>query len=178
MKKAWIVAGLVVLAVFGRVLIPVPNFSPVTGITMFTTWMYGPVIGLAVSLASMIGSDIILAFRQTYTDFWGFMSFQPIVYLSMALMVGITYLLRKNMVWWKAGGTALTNSLVFFILSNLFVWLDFQGWGMYPKTFEGLIQCYVMAIPFVWPTVLSDLAFTMGLYGLTRKVSVLQPSLA
>lgn len=45
-------------------------------------------------------------------------------------------------------------SFSFFLISNFGVWLSW-----YPRTFEGLIQCYVLALPFYQNTFLGDLFF-------------------
>lgn len=45
-------------------------------------------------------------------------------------------------------------SFLFFLLSNLGVW-----WFWFPQTLEGLIACFVAALPFYQNTFLSDLFF-------------------
>jgi hypothetical protein len=47
-------------------------------------------------------------------------------------------------------------SFSFFLISNLGVWLYW-----YPNTFEGLIRCYLYALPFFWNTLLSDSLFNV-----------------
>ncbi|HKS85566.1 MAG TPA: DUF6580 family putative transport protein [Pseudolabrys sp.] len=53
-------------------------------------------------------------------------------------------------------------SLLFFIMTNFAVWAVS---GMYPRTLQGLIQCYVAALPFLDKTVLGDLFWTAVLFG-------------
>ena len=48
---------------------------------------------------------------------------------------------------------ALSGALVFFIITNFGVWLS----GTYGLTIEGLINCYVLAIPFFGYTAISYL---------------------
>ncbi len=45
----------------------------------------------------------------------------------------------------KMTGMGIVSSIVFFIWTNFGVWL---GWDMYPHTLSGLIQCYIMGLPF------------------------------
>ena len=59
------------------------------------------------------------------------------------------------------GGT-LAASVLFFCLTNFAVWM--QG-GLYPLTFEGLIACYVAAIPFFGNTLLGNFVFSGLLFG-------------
>ena len=58
---------------------------------------------------------------------------------------------------------AILSSVIFFVITNFTVWL-FSGY--YPKTYEGLVLCYTMAIPFFRNTILSTLLYT-GLFVMT-----------
>jgi hypothetical protein len=62
-------------------------------------------------------------------------------------------------------GTALLSSILFFVITNFGVWLTGGGW-FYPRTWQGLVECYVMAIPFFRNTLAGDLVFTGVLFGL------------
>ena len=55
--------------------------------------------------------------------------------------------------------TVLGSSLLFFIVSNLGVWLLY-----YPLTLEGLITCFTLAIPFFGNTIAGDLVYTAVLF--------------
>ena len=54
------------------------------------------------------------------------------------------------------GGAALAAAVSFFLVSNFAVW---AVWNMYPKTFSGLMACYVAAIPFFKKGIASDFLF-------------------
>jgi hypothetical protein len=60
------------------------------------------------------------------------------------------------------GAAAVAGSILFFILTNFGMWL-FSG--IYPLTREGLVACYVAAIPFFQNTLAGDLTFTAALFG-------------
>ena len=57
-------------------------------------------------------------------------------------------------------GAALASSVLFFVISNFGSWLAF-----YPRTLDGLIDCYVKAIPFFRYTLASNALFTLVLFG-------------
>jgi hypothetical protein len=59
-------------------------------------------------------------------------------------------------------GAALASSIIFFVLTNFGVWA-FGSW--YPKTWEGLVACYVAAIPFFHNTLLGDAFYVSVLFG-------------
>src|SRR5262249_8015345 len=66
--------------------------------------------------------------------------------------------------------TMVPCSVLFFLLSNGAVWA-FSG--MYSLTWQGLVQCYVAALPFLENTVLGDLVWTAFLFGGPRLVQLL-----
>ncbi len=51
------------------------------------------------------------------------------------------------------------------LTTNIGVWL---GSGFYPQTTEGLIACYIAALPFFGNTLVSTVAFSGLFYGLMR----------
>jgi hypothetical protein len=64
-------------------------------------------------------------------------------------------------------GVAFLASLVFFIVSNFGVWREGQ---LYPMTISGLIECYVMGIPFFGRQMIGDVGFTIGLFELAKRL--------
>ena len=48
--------------------------------------------------------------------------------------------------------------ILFFIISNFGVWLT---GSLYQQSLEGLIQCYIMALPFFTNTLLSTIIFAL-----------------
>ena len=56
---------------------------------------------------------------------------------------------------------SLGASVIFFVLSNLGVWLSEQG---YPLTMGGLVACYTMALPFFQNTLIGDLFYALVLF--------------
>lgn len=49
-------------------------------------------------------------------------------------------------------------SLFFYFYTNFGVWF-LDAFGMYPKTLTGLIECYVMGLPFLRLNLLGNLLF-------------------
>jgi FtsH-binding integral membrane protein len=76
--------------------------------------------------------------------------------------VWIGQFLRTNRSVPRILGAALTSSVLFFLTTNFDVW---AFGSMYPMTFDGLLACYVAAIPFFWNTVQGDLLYTAILFG-------------
>ena len=77
------------------------------------------------------------------------------VYSSLFVIYLIGYYFIKNISFKNVLLGAVIGSFIFFVLTNLGVW--FIG---YPKTTDGLIACYVAAIPFYKNTLLSAIIYT------------------
>ena len=110
----------------------------------------------------------------------GFHNQMPMVYLSFALIVLVGRWVREKKTTFRIGEGALLSSLLFFVLSNFGVWA-FDA--IYPKTAQGLIACYVAAVPFFQQTLAGDAVYTAALFGglalAERWIPVLrEPSLA
>jgi hypothetical protein len=51
-------------------------------------------------------------------------------------------------------GMGILSSMIFFIWTNFGVWIE---WNMYAHTWQGLMQCYLMALPFFKMNLLGNL---------------------
>lgn len=140
-KRESILILFVAVAVLVRLLPHPPNFTPVTALAIFgATTFNNKALGTILPLIALGISDIFLGF-STIT-FWVYGSFILISLLS---------------IYWKEVKLqyVLLSSSVFFIVTNFGVWI--LG---YPKSLEGLVLCYTLAIPFFLNSVLGDLFFT------------------
>jgi hypothetical protein len=72
-------------------------------------------------------------------------------------------LLRKTESPLRIGAVTVGASLLFFLTTNFAAWLA-QSLP-YGYSFEGLVNCYVAAIPFYRGTFLGDVAFSAALFG-------------
>jgi hypothetical protein len=61
-------------------------------------------------------------------------------------------------------GFSLLVCIIFFLLSNFFVWNSGSGFGR-PHTFEGLMLCYADGLPFLGYSIAATLLFSGILFG-------------
>jgi len=143
-KRNITILSMMVLAVITRLLPHPPNVAPITGIALFAGYSFNDKrMAFLLPLVCMFITDIFLGFHMI----------MPFVYLAF---MGISYMGINSE---KIGnGTILKSSTLFFVLTNLGVWL--MG---YPHTIQGLITCYTLALPFFVNTILGDLFFTHSL---------------
>ncbi|OIO39084.1 MAG: hypothetical protein AUJ71_01555 [Candidatus Omnitrophica bacterium CG1_02_49_16] len=152
---------LVLVGVTMRVLPHPDNFTPVTAIALFSGVVLAPQIALGLPLIVMIASDLILGPHALYPLTWG--SFFLVSLLGVAI--------RKDARISRIFLGTLGGSLLFYLVTNLGVFL-FQA--MYEKSLSGLVQCYVMALPFFRNSLLGDLFFSglfFGVFALVKNYS-------
>jgi hypothetical protein len=145
--------AMVLAAAASRLIPHPPNLASISAIALFGgAYFSDRRLAFLIPLAALLLSDLIL----------GFYSHMEIIYLSFAFIVCIGLWLQKRRSAFHIAGAALASSVLFFLLTNFGVWA-FES--LYPKTLEGLIACYVAAIPFFQNTLQGDLFFTVVLFG-------------
>ena len=167
-----------VLAQFGMALEPGSttypwNLSPFLPICLFGGAMFARArMAYLVPFAAWLLGDLGIWALTGRSD-WAFYAHQPVIYLSFALVAFIGFALRRERSWKRVAGAGLGASLGFFVLSNFGVWA-FGGGAIYPLNFAGLVECYVMAIPYLRNTLVSMAVFLPVLFSrvtLTRPTS-------
>lgn len=158
--------SIILLAAASRLIPHPPNVTPLTAVALFGgAYFSDRRLAFLVPLTALFLSDLIL----------GFYHHMEVVYLSFALIVAIGLWLQKHRTVFPIACAALASSVLFFVLTNFGVWA-FDA--LYPKTLEGLMACYVAAIPFFRNTLLGDLSYTVVLFGgfalLERRIPVLR----
>ena len=138
-----------------------PNFAPITAIALFGGIYFSKRISLTIPILAMMISDMFLGLYQPIL-----MAF---VYGSFLLSVVLGFWLKKHKKWHTVLGTSLLAGLIFFLLTNLAVWI-FTPW--YAKTLHGLIQCYLVALPFFRMTLLGNLFYVTIFFGAYEIVEI------
>ena len=128
-----------------------PNFTPILALAIFGgAYFPNKIAALTLPVIAMFLSDLIL----------GFHSQMYVVYGTIVILSFLGNIIKtkniKNLVI-----SGLAGSLFFFIITNFSVWIS---GSLYPLTFDGLIQCYIMAIPFFHNTLISTLLFLSVLF--------------
>ena len=160
--------AIILAAALSRLIPHPPNMTSVTAVALFGgAYFSDRRLAFLVPLAALFLSDLVL----------GFYHHMEIVYASFALIVCIGLWLQKNRSALHIAGAALASSVLFFVLTNFAVWA-FDS--LYPMTLDGLIACYVAAIPFFRNMLLGDVLYTVLLFGgfalLERRFSMLHES--
>ncbi len=158
---------LIVLGICSRLVPHISQFTAILAVTMFAGLYLKPRQALIVPLILMMVTDIIIGFHDTMWFTYGSM-----IAISF---IGIWLKERKSFVNVLSG--SIISALLFFVVTNFGAFLS-----LYPRTWVGLQECYVMAIPFFRSTLLSTMAYSLVLYAgyewlLKRSPSVVRQAL-
>ena len=167
-SRLGLLIGMIFAAAGMRFLPHPPNFESIGAIALFAgahfddkRWAF------VLPLAAMLLSDAVIGFHAQ----------MPIVYGTFALVVCMGFFLRERRTALNIAGAAAAASTLFFVITNFGVWA-FDG--LYPRTFEGLVVCYIAAIPFFGNTLAGSLFYTAVLFGgfalAERKITVFAPA--
>lgn len=138
----------------------VPNFTPIGALALFGAAYGSRRSAIFVPLAALAISDLFIGGHPTIPYVYG--SFVLIALLGMVVF-------RNGVTRTRAVTASVAASAIFFLVSNFGHWL---AGTMYPRTFEGLLTCYAMALPFLRGTMIGDLFYVgilFGGYALARR---------
>lgn len=161
-----VITLIVLFAALSR-LIPHPsNFTPIGAMALFGAAYYSKRhLAFLIPIFSMWISDLILnnvVYSAYFNHFVWFYKGSVFTYGAFVLIVVLGMFLLKKINVSNLIFSALSASVIFFVVSNFGVWLTS---GMYPHTFSGLIACYIAGIPFFHNTLLGDFVYAGVMFG-------------
>ena len=84
------------------------------------------------------------------------------IYLAFATILCMGFLLKEKKTALRVTTASLAAATFFFVVSNFAVWA-FDG--LYPLTLQGLVTCYIAAIPFFQNWLVATLFYSAVLFG-------------
>ena len=139
-----IAIGVIVVLSASRFIPHPPNFTSLIALSFYIPAIFGikfiPVVILALFL-----TDIIIGFHLTMLFTFG-----------SVLVIGVLSKYLHNTILTRVFG-ALCGAVLFYLLTNFGVWIN----GSYGYTLDGLIACYILALPFFGNTIVSTLLFSV-----------------
>ena len=148
-KNLILATGVIILLAFSRIIPHPPNFTPILSMAFFAGAILDRrLFAYFVIISSMLISDLYL----------GFHSSMLVVYFSISLSVLLGTIIHKRLNIIN-GLLGLSGSvLLFYLITNFAVW---YGSGMYTNNFQGLIECYILALPFLQNTISSTMLYSL-----------------
>lgn len=144
---------LIFLGVSSRTLFHLgPNVEYVTAASLLSGYYLGKKWGTVVPVAIMVISDWIIGTTSIFIFTW-----------SAYVIFGLAgYFFRKiNIEKYKIFrifALSISAGLFFYFWTNFGVWF-LDPWGMYSKTFEGLVNCYILGLPFLKYNLIGNIVF-------------------
>ena len=121
-----------------------PNFTPVIAMAFYLPIFFGmwciPFLLLAFAI-----TDFFIGFHSLLVWTWG-----SLALISLISKFSNNILSRLFL--------SFVGAVMFYIISNFGVW--FSG-SLYQYSIDGLIQCYIMALPFFTNTFFSTIIFSL-----------------
>lgn len=152
-----VVVLLIGLAVLARLLPHPANFAPVAAVAIFGGAVLPRRLAVITPLLAMVVSDVIIGVYD-----WRIMC---TVWACYAVTAYVSNCVLKKPTVVRGMALTLVASTFFFVVTNLAVW---AASGMYAHTWQGLGDCYYMALPFFRNTVFSDVLYTVLLFAAWR----------
>ena len=145
-KNSYLPFSLILIITLSRI-IPHPyNFTPLMAAGIFSGFYFRQFfLGLFVIILSMFIGDLYLGFHDTM--------FFTYIALIIPVILGIFI---KQFKFLEIIITGLIASTCFFLITNFGAWITLD---MYVKDFDGLINAYILAIPFFHNTLISTFLY-------------------
>ena len=153
LKKEIFPISLILILAFARLIPHPPNFTPIIAVALISGYFFKNInLSLLILLVAMLLSDLFIGFYENMI----------FVYASLLLITFVFHKISKKINYKNLFIYCFAGSLIFFIFSNFGVWalgspgvLDVA----YERNLSGLVECYILAIPFFGNTFLSTLIF-------------------
>ena len=149
--------ALLLIGILSRMIFHAPNFTPVLALALFGGMTLKKEQALWMPLALMAVSDLIIGLHDMIALTWGSIFLISLLGLWQRQHRGAGRILMMS----------VFSSAVFFVVTNFGAWLI-----MYPKTVQGFIECYMLAVPFFRNTLAGTVVYSgvlFGIYELTAR---------
>ena len=128
-----------------------PNFTSLLALSFYIPALIG-IRYLPALIMSFVITDFVIGFHGTTLFTWG-----SVVVIALGSKFFISSIFTRI-------SGALLVACLFFIITNFGVW----SLGSYGYTFEGLLTCYTLAIPFFAYTMISTFIFSGVIEGIYK----------
>ena len=166
LKKEIFPISLILILALARLIPHPPNFTPIIAVAIMSGYFFKNInLSFLALIVAMLVSDLFIGFYENVI----------FVYASLLLITFIFYKISNKISFKNLFIYGFAGSLIFFIVSNFGVWaLGSPGVYdiAYEKNLNGLMQCYILAIPFFGNTFLSTLIFAYPAIFIYKSLNV------
>tara|TARA_Y100000590_G_scaffold35363_1_gene38403 strand:+ start:1921 stop:2415 length:495 start_codon:yes stop_codon:yes gene_type:complete len=128
-----------------------PNFTSLIALSFYIPAVFGFKYIFILMLCFLI-TDLFIGFHSLTLFTWG-----------SVILIGYLSKFFINSFLSRISG-AIISAFIFFLVTNFGVWIL----GSYGYTFNGLVMCYMLAIPFFGNTLVSTILFSLVIEGILK----------
>ena len=144
------------LLILSRYMNDIPNFTPTIALILFSNYFINDkYISMFTVLTSQIIADIFIG---TY-------SYIFFVYFSYIIIILVGEFYLKELKFKSVIISSFLAASIFFIVSNFGFWFTES---LYSNDLNGLIACYIAAIPFFDDSLISSSLYSVTIYALCK----------
>ena len=125
------------------------NFTPILSIALLSGAYFKNKLSFIIPFSIIVISDLYIG--NFNMAFWVYISYLLIFMLGRLYISDITY--RNIFI------SSFAGSIIFFLITNFGTWVI-----GYPKTINGFLSCFTLALPFYKNTLLSSLFYSTIFY--------------
>lgn len=143
--------SLIVIGILLRFMPHTANFTPLAAIALFSGAYLNKRLAIIVPLMIVVISDLFLGLHNVVAFTWG----------SFVLVTVLGFWTKKHKNFSRITLSAVAASVLFYVVTNFGVWA--MGW--YPQNAKGLLDCYILGLPFLRSFSLATLLYSAVLFG-------------
>ncbi len=143
-KYVKITLGILIVLTTSRLIPHPPNFTSLIALGFYVPLIFGLRFIPALIFCFII-TDFLIGFHSTTLFTWGSL-----------IVIGLISSFFNNGIFKRMTGVFI-GCCIFYLISNFGVW----SLGSYGYTMEGLVECYILAIPFFGYTILSTSIYSI-----------------
>ena len=151
MLNVKVIIGVLIALSASRFIPHPPNFTSLIAISFYIPAVFG-IRYIPIVVFALLFTDLIIGFHSTILFTSG----------SVILIGLISKFFNKSILFRVSG--AIMGAVIFFLFSNFGVWLG----GYYGYNLNGLISCYLLALPFFGNTLVSTILFSAVIEGILK----------
>jgi len=149
--------SLIIIGILLRFIPHTANFTPVAAIAIFAGVYLNKKQAMLVPFLLMVFSDIFLGMHNVVIFTWG----------SFVLVTLLGFWAKKHKTFKTIFSTSVASSVLFYLITNFGVWI--MGW--YPLTTKGLLDCYILGLPFLRTFSIATLVYTAVFFGVYELIA-------
>ncbi|MBP9716368.1 MAG: hypothetical protein KBD51_00305 [Candidatus Levybacteria bacterium] len=164
---------IILMAVLIRLFPHPANFAPIAAMALFGGTYLNRKYSLIIVFCTLIVSDYLLLyinpFSPQFINFSKLYSPQSLIHASTLAVYGSFLVVALIGIWLRSHksvkniiAASLSSSILFFLITNFNF---FYATSLYPKNIDGMLQAYVMAIPFFKNTLAGDIFYVALFFG-------------